>query len=247
MVRILFYCLITLCLISLIRCLPASLQTEVLSPKSIEGKIYNLNEVLSFDNVKHDNDPFNDNVAVIGIDSMYIFFIVWEMENIYLIDAYFVNNSKKDKLLKLDQFDLFAGNYSLRRLTPDKAANLFLKKTSGKSTYKPKVSYEIETSTKGHIDEYGNYTEKSNSKIKSTEDAAYNVGYLIGSLIRDSKNQKLENMADDIYNNGFTELIEVPYESTTKGSMYWNRNISEYPLRLRLKGTDTEIEFNFKK
>ena len=91
------------------------------------------------------------------------------------------------------------------------------------------------------------FSTKDTSGIKSKEDAAYNIGYAIGNLIRSSKNQKLEDMAENIYNNGFTETINVPYESITNGSLYWSRNKSYYPLRLRLRGTDIEIEFDFKK
>jgi len=217
-------------------CTPSVLKMTTLCPASNHKNIVTLKEFMVVD-LKYDSleiDKEAELYAFTGGDSTYFLFRLYEMEDIFWIDANFYNTKHSDIYFDADKFVLSDGRQQfLRRITPDITANLFLSRIGDMPKYTPKYEYTIESQTRGNVDRYGNYSEKTTYTVNQREDALNQLGHNIGSIIRSKINSDYRNMADEIYRDGYTDRIVIPARLYTSGSLFYlkPRNFS-YPIML---------------
>jgi len=185
------------------------------------------------------------NILVTLRDTMMIYMVMWELDDIFWLHMYFYNSATKSRYLDPNDFILMDNSRTMfTRLEPDVAANIYASQVDGIPEYQPKYNYEVKGGTVGYYDALGNYRTRSNYTVQQNENLGNALGYAIGAAITKSRNRDYTTLASNVYNMGMVFNQEVPSQVGVNTAIYWlKRKDYPRPLRLRSKSAGQEFEF----
>lgn len=169
-------------------------------------------------------------IAVLSSDSLAAVLSLHQYPSLLYLDVWFYNGTSEALPLSPDIAVLVDGTkMQFRRLAPHEAANLFAGQIRGIPPYQPKTSYRVDTY------QYGNYSSSTVTPYTDMSESMAQLGYAIGSAIRQKKNEQLANAAAVIYEQGLVEGTEVAPDASIRFGIFWlNKKSPAYPLELRI-------------
>ncbi len=190
-------------------------------------------------------------IVVLGTEDVSIALSLNELKDIFWLKLDINNNSNEDIFVTPAEYVLLDGaRYSLQRIAPHEAANIFISQLTDipPFQYKPKTIYAVQANTTGYINKSGYYTANTQATVTESEDPYYaagqSLGYALGAAITESENKKLSNMASDVYASGLVENTEIQKKTRIIGGIYWRKPRNWIsPLILRIAKTEQEFQF----
>jgi hypothetical protein len=236
---------------SLWACTPSSLTWQQLSPVRDSTVITAAQLYARTDATTRAKAPANaDKILIIpGGDSLIAAISIYELEDIFWLDAYVYNGLSTPYVVNPSQLVLLDGTRQVfRPLQPHEAANIYMGRVTNIPPYQPKYTYDVQSSTQGYLYAYGNYgtyTGTTQTTVTPREDPYNSLGYSIGAAIAAGRNKKFRNMAGTLYSVGFVEGSSIPSQAGARGGVYWlKRPHWQGPLILRFLPSGYEVRFS---